>query len=99
MRQQKHYCVYLLASRPQGAIYVGITSDLARRVSMHQQKAFGGHTAKYNIHQLVWYTSFDNPDDAITFEKRLKRWRRAWKMEMIEKTNPQWIDLSAELTG
>ena len=97
MRQQKHYWVYLLASRPKGALYVGITSDLARRVSLHRLKVLGGHTAKYNIHRLVWYTGFDNPDDAITLEKRLKRWRRAWKIEMVEKTNPQWIDLSVQV--
>ena len=96
MRQQKHYWVYLLASRPKGALYVGITSDLARRVSLHRSKALGGHTARYNIHRLVWYAGFDSPDDAITFEKRLKRWRRAWKIELVEKTNPHWIDLSAE---
>ena len=77
MRQQKHYCVYVLASRPKGALYVGITSELVKRVSQHRLNARGGHTAKYNIHRLVWYAAFDNPNDAITFEKRLKRWRRA----------------------
>jgi putative endonuclease len=97
MRQQKHYCVYLLASRPKGALYVGITSELAKRVSQHRLNAMGGHTAKYHIHRLVWYAAFDNPDDAITFEKRLKRWRRTWKIELIEKTNPQWADLSDEI--
>jgi putative endonuclease len=97
MRQQKHYCVYLLASRPKGALYVGITSELAKRVSQHRLNAMGGHTAKYHIHWLVWYAAFDNPDDAITFEKRLKRWRRTWKIELIEKTNPQWADLSDEI--
>ena len=101
MRQQKHYYVYLLASRPRGVLYVGITDDLAKRVSQHRLKAFGGHTAKYNIHRLVWYETFiiSHPDDAIAFEKRLKRWRREWKFELVEKANPRWDDLWAELAG
>ena len=87
------YYVYILASRRDGAIYVGITSDLVRRVHEHRIKAVRGFTAKYNITQLVWFEAYDDPISAISREKELKKWTRAWKIQLIEKDNPNWGDL------
>ncbi|WP_063995234.1 GIY-YIG nuclease family protein [Bradyrhizobium sp.] len=86
------YCVYILASRRDGAIYVGVTNDLIRRVYEHQIKAVPGFTAKYNITRLVWFETYDDPVSAITREKELKKWKRAWKIQLIEKDNPNWDD-------
>ena len=93
----KNYWVYILASKKDGALYTGITSDLLARVSQHRRGAFSGHTRKYHIHRLVWFEDFAEVDDALNFEKRLKRWRRPWKDELIGKFNPGWIDLYDEL--
>ena len=87
------YYVYILASRRDGAIYVGITNDIVRRVYEHRMKAVPGFTAKYNITQLVWFETYDDPVSAITREKELKKWKRAWKVQLIEAENPQWDDL------
>jgi putative endonuclease len=87
------YYVYILASRRDGAIYVGITSDLVRRVYEHRIKAVPGFTAKYNITRLVWFEIYDDPVAAISREKELKKWKRAWKIQLIEKGNPSWNDL------
>lgn len=89
----KHYAVYILASRKNGTLYVGITSDLAARVWQHREKVHPGFTATYDVTKLVWYQSFDDVEAAIAFEKRLKRWRRAWKITLIEERNPDWRDL------
>ncbi|MFB6461636.1 GIY-YIG nuclease family protein [Bradyrhizobium tunisiense] len=87
------YCVYILASRRDGAIYVGITNNLVRRVYEHRIKAVSGFTAKYNITQLVWFEVYDDPISAISREKELKKWKRAWKIQLIEKDNRNWDDL------
>ena len=87
------YYVYILASRRDGAIYVGITNDLVRRVYEHRMKAVPGFTSKYNITQLVWFEIYDDPISAITREKELKKWRRDWKIQLIEAKNPKWADL------
>ncbi|MCC8942536.1 GIY-YIG nuclease family protein [Bradyrhizobium ivorense] len=87
------YYVYILASRRDGAIYIGITNDLVRRVYEHRTKAVPGFTSKYNITQLVWFEIYDDPSSAIAREKELKKWRRSWKTQLIEATNPQWDDL------
>jgi putative endonuclease len=87
------YYVYILASRRDGAIYVGITNDLVRRAYEHRIKAVQGFTAKYNITQLVWFEAYDDPISAISREKELKKWKRAWKIQLIEKDNPNWDDL------
>ncbi|MBR0825896.1 GIY-YIG nuclease family protein [Bradyrhizobium manausense] len=87
------YYVYILASRRDGAIYVGITNDLVRRVYEHRIKAVPGFTAKYNIARLVWFETYDDPISAISREKELKKWKRAWKAALIEKDNPNWDDL------
>ena len=87
-----HY-VYLLASRKDGATYVGVTSDIVRRVYEHRTKAVQSFTSRYNITRLVWFEIYDDPTSAITREKELKKWKRAWKSQLIEKENPQWNDL------
>jgi len=87
------YYVYILASRRDGAIYIGITNDLIRRVYEHRTKAVPGFTAKYNITKLVWFETYDDPVSAISREKELKKWRRAWKVHLIKQQNPNWDDL------
>lgn len=87
------YYVYLLASRKDGALYVGVTNDLVRRSYEHRTKAVPGFTSKYNIAKLVWFEIHDDPISAITREKEIKKWRRAWKVALIERENPGWDDL------
>lgn len=97
-QEMKQYFVYILASRKKGTLYVGVTSNLERRIEIHKsnyvRKSF---TAKYNVHNLVYYESFDNPNDAIYREKQLKWWKREWKIGLIEKLNPDRKDLSIEI--
>ena len=90
-------CVYILASRRNGTLYVGVTSDLARRVSQHRSGAVEGFTRDYGVRTLVFAEFHETMEDAIVEEKRIKRWRRAWKLELIEQHNPQWRDLYEEL--
>jgi putative endonuclease len=93
----RQYYVYILASRPRGTLYVGMISSLARRVWQHKQSLVEGFTKKYAVHQLVYYEIFARAMDAIRCEKRLKKWNRAWKIELIESRNPRWEDLSGTL--
>jgi len=93
----KRPCVYILASRCNGTLYVGVTSDLARRVSQHRSGLVEGFTRNYGVRRLVFAEFHDTMEDAIVREKRVKRWRRAWKLELIEQHNPQWRDLYEEL--
>jgi len=92
------YFVYMLASRRGGTLYVGMTSDLVRRVAEHREGAIPGFTERYGVKRLVWYEAHDSIEAAIRREKRLKKWPRAWKVALIEKANPQWQDLWAEIT-
>ena len=87
------YYVYILASRKDGAIYVGVTNDLVRRVYEHRIKAVPGFTSKYNITRLVWFEVYDDPISAISREKELKKWKRSWKVQLIETNNSEWNDL------
>ena len=87
------YYVYILASRKDGVIYIGVTNYIVRRVYEHRMKAVPGFTSKYNITQLVWFEIYDDPTNAITREKELKKWKRAWKVNLIEEQNPEWKDL------
>jgi putative endonuclease len=87
------YYVYIIASRKDGAIYVGVTNDIVRRIFEHRIKAVPGFTSKYNITRLVWFEIYDDPISAISREKELKKWKRSWKVELIEKDNPEWNDL------
>ena len=88
------YAVYILATRKDGPPYVGITNDIERRIAEHKSHAFSSHTAKYNIDRLVYLETFDDPLQVIAREKIVKKWRRAWKVALIEKENPAWSDLA-----
>jgi putative endonuclease len=87
------YHVYMLASRRHGTLYLGVTNNLARRVWEHRTKAIPGFSAKYGVDRLVWYEAYDRIDEAIAREKALKKWRRDWKLRLIEDMNPEWEDL------
>ncbi len=86
-------CVYILAGDRNGTLYVGVTSDLVKRVWEHRNGLAEGFTGKYGVHVLVWYEMCDDITVAITREKQIKKWNRQWKIELIEKTNPYWNDL------
>ena len=90
---QKTYCVYILASKINGTLYVGVTSGLKKRVWEHKNNLVEGFTKKYKVHLLVYYESTNDVRSAITREKPLKKWNREWKIELIEKNNPKWKDL------
>ena len=92
----KRYYVYILASKRNGTLYTGMTSDIRQRMQQHKGKVFEGFTSKYGVDKLVWYEVYDNPRDAIIREKQIKKWRRAWKLNIIEELNPDWKDLSEE---
>ena len=85
--------VYIMASRKGGTLYTGVTADLARRVWEHRNKVRPGFTSKYNVTRLVWFREYDDITEAIAEEKRIKRWRWQWKIELIEGSNPEWKDL------
>ena len=85
--------MYLLASKPYGTLYVGVTSDLLRRVCEHKSKAVPGFTARYGVDTLVWFEAHDSIEAAIRREKQIKEWKREWKFNLIERTNPHWVDL------
>ena len=93
------YFVYILANRRRGTLYVGVTNDLVRRVFEHRTGAVPGFTKKYQVHQLVYYETHDDIREAIVREKRMKRWARAWKIDLIEKQNEDWKDLWPSLAG
>ncbi len=85
--------VYLLASKKNGTLYIGVTSDPIKRIWQHKNKVADGFTQEYDVHRLVYYELFDDIEEAILREKRLKKWNRAWKIKLIEKSNPEWEDL------
>jgi putative endonuclease len=89
--------VYILANKRNGTLYTGITSNLIQRVWQHKNNIIEGFTQKYNVKTLVIYEVHDNVESAIAKEKRIKKWRRAWKLQLIEKMNPQWNDLFEEI--
>jgi putative endonuclease len=93
------YFVYLLASDRNGTLYLGVTRDLVRRVHQHKTKATPGFTSRYNVQRLVWFETYDDPTNAIAREKEIKKWRRAWKMRLIEEANPTWRDRYEEIAG
>jgi putative endonuclease len=97
MPGSKTYHVYIMASKKNGTLYIGVTSNLIQRVTRHKKADAPGFTQRYRIHRLVHYETFANPTDAILREKRLKAWKRPWKIRLIEETNPQWHDLYANL--
>ncbi|HLG32084.1 MAG TPA: GIY-YIG nuclease family protein [Ignavibacteriaceae bacterium] len=89
----KTYYIYILASKRNGTLYIGITNDLARRVYEHNSGLIEGFTKKYSINKLVYFESTSDVNAAILREKRMKKWKRQWKIELIEKSNPDWKDL------
>jgi putative endonuclease len=93
----KSPCVYILASKRNGTLYVGVTSDLVKRVWEHRKGLIEGFTKKYGVHMLVWYESHETMESAIQREKSIKKWNRAWKLTHIERSNPCWKDLFDEL--
>ena len=92
----KNYYVYILASQRNGTLYIGVTNDLARRVIEHKNEISSGFTKKYNVKNLVYYEQTEDISSAITREKAMKKWDRKWKLELIEKENPTWKDLSLD---
>ncbi len=95
----KFFFVYILASKRNGTLYIGSTDDLAKRVWQHKEKAIEGFTSKYGVDRLVWYETHDTREAAFTRERQIKEWKRAWKLELIEKENPEWEDLYTDITG
>jgi putative endonuclease len=93
----RSFFVYILASRRNGTLYVGVTNDLARRMSEHKRKLVPGFTRKYRVDKLVYFEEYPSILEARARERALKRWDRAWKLALIEEMNPQWRDLSEEL--
>ena len=91
------YYVYILASRKYGALYIGVTGDLIGRVYLHREELVRGQTGRYHIHRLVYLELHEDVEAAILREKRLKKWRREWKIDLIEKANPDWRDLYPEI--
>ena len=89
--------MYVLASRRNGTLYIGVTSDLVARVWQHKTKAVPGFTSRYGCDRLVYFEIHGTAEGAITREKQMKEWRRAWKVELIEKNNPEWFDLYASI--
>jgi putative endonuclease len=93
------FYVYILADRYKGALYIGMTDDLLRRMFEHQTGIFPGFTKKYGIKILVWYEVHDSRESAFRRERQLKKWKRDWKLELIEKFNPDWKDLAETLNA
>ncbi len=94
---EKKYYVYIMAKARNSTFYVGVTSNLPKRIWEHKNEATDGFTQKHNIKDLVYYEVFDDPQNAIKREKRLKKWNRTWKMRVIEEMNPDWKDLYEEI--
>lgn len=92
-----NYCVYILASKKNGTLYVGVTNNLIKRVFEHKNDMVQGFTEKYKVHRLVYYEQTDDVNSAIAREKSLKKWNREWKIKLIEKINPEWEDLYNKL--
>jgi putative endonuclease len=94
---EKNPCVYMLASKKEGTLYIGVTSDLIKRVWEHRNEVTQGFTKNYGVHFLVWYEQHPTMESAIKREKTLKTWLRAWKIHLINKSNPTWKDLYEDL--
>jgi putative endonuclease len=99
MSWTEHYYVYILASKRNGTLYIGVTNDLIRRTYEHRNGMQEGFTKEYQVHNLVYYEAFGSIELAIQREKRLKKWRRAWKIRLVEESNKEWLDLYPSLVG
>lgn len=93
----KNYHVYILASKRNGTLYIGVTSGLKKRVYEHKNDLIEGFTKKYQVHMLIYHEMTNDVESAIKREKQLKKWKRKWKLELIEKSNPEWRDLYEDL--
>ena len=93
----KYYWVYIITSSKNGTLYVGVTNDLRRRVHEHKHQMVKGFTQKYCIHHLVYFERHENPESAITREKQIKKWKRLWKIRLINEKNPEWKDLYEDI--
>jgi|TARA_B110000495_G_C22996400_1_gene587443 putative endonuclease len=91
-----HYYVYILTSKKNSVLYIGFTNDLSRRMKEHKSKVIKGFTSKYNVEKLVYFEEYGNSNDAFLRERQLKKWKRLWKIELFEKENPEWNDLSKD---
>jgi putative endonuclease len=89
----KNYYLYIVASKRNGTLYIGVTGDLIKRIYEHKQNVVDGFTKKYNIHNLVYYETYGDIEEAILREKQIKKWNRKWKIQIIEENNPEWKDL------
>jgi putative endonuclease len=95
----KQPCVYILANKPRGTLYIGVTSDLIARIWQHKNDLVEGFSERYEVHLLVYYEMQATMQDAILREKQLKKWNRGWKLELIEGFNESWVDLYVQITG
>ena len=93
----EEFWLYILTNKPKGTLYIGVTSNLAKRVWEHKNKIVDGFTLRYNLDKLVYCEPFEDAETAISREKQIKKWRRAWKIRLIEDSNPEWKDLSEEI--
>jgi putative endonuclease len=94
---ERQPAVYIVATKPNGTLYIGVTSDLVKRVTGHKSDLVDGFTKRYGVHRLVFYELHGDMMSAIAREKQLKKWNRAWKLELIETENPEWRDLTDEI--
>ena len=96
---KKYYYVYILANKPRGTTYVGVTSNLVQRIWQHKEEQVDGFTKRYGLKSLVWYEQHEDVEQAILREKQIKNWNRIWKIELIESGNPEWNDLYETIIG
>ena len=99
MARDRSYWVYILASKIGGTLYIGVTSNLVKRVYEHRTEVVAGFTKEYGVHRLVYFEQHTDIEAAIRKEKRLKKWNRAWKIRLIEETNPNWDDLYSQIAA
>ena len=97
MARERRPCVYMLAGRRNGTLYIGVTSNLVQRVWQHRDGAVPGFTRRYHVHDLVWFEMHESMESAIRREKALKEWWRTWKLDLIERANPDWRDLYPDI--
>jgi putative endonuclease len=99
LRDERTYYVYILASKPRGTLYVGVTGGLVNRMEAHRSGRNSGFTKRYSVHTLVYHERFGSVNEAIQREKTIKKWPRQWKINLIERDNPRWIDLYEEMNS
>jgi putative endonuclease len=94
----KQFCVYVITNRPRGTLYVGVTPNLPQRIAQHRDKLVEGFSKRYDLRSLVWFEVHETAESAIVREKQIKKWKRVWKLELIERPNPDWRDLFNDIT-